>query len=110
VDINGAIYTQAGPNPDPLNGSVPSMQVLYSNGAPSVPVGSRLFNGSTNTAMFFDSSGRANQDFYVFVAGTRSGASYPGAPAGLLLVTRANGIHAFYKPKSASGTTPWQRL
>ena len=62
--------------------------------------------------MSFDAMGRPNRDFYVFVEGTRSTAAnvqdtYPNAPVGYVLVTRANGIHAFYKPNP---TAPWQRL
>jgi type II secretory pathway pseudopilin PulG len=112
IDTDGSwpIYTQAAPNPDPLAGAEPSIRALFSNGASSLPVGNKLFNGSTNTAMSFDSTGKANMDFYVYVGGMRNGASYPSAPVGLVLVTRANGIHAFYKPNAADATKPWQRL
>jgi len=44
------------------------------------------------------------------VGGMRNGASYPSAPVGLVLVTRASGVHAFYKPNAGDATVPWQRL
>ena len=100
----------AGPNPDPLAGNVAAIKALFSNGAASLPAANRLFTGATNTTLSFDSTGRASQDFYVFVAGLRNGTSYNSAPVGLILVSRANGVHAFYKPNAASNATPWQRL
>jgi type II secretory pathway pseudopilin PulG len=109
TDSTWPIYAQAPPNPDPLSGSVPSISALFTGGvAPTAA--NKLFNGSTNTAMSFDSTGRPNMDFYVYVGGMRNGASYLTAPVGLVLVTRANGIHAFYKPNAGDATKPWQRL
>ena len=110
VDVDGTFWGQTGPNPDPLAGNVAAIKALFSNGAASLPAANRLFTGATNTTLSFDSTGRASQDFYVFVAGLRNGTSYNSAPVGLILVSRANGVHAFYKPNAASNATPWQRL
>ncbi len=110
VDVDGTFWGQTGPNPDPLAGNVAAIKALFSNGAASLPAANRLFTGATNTTLSFDSTGRASQDFYVFVAGLRNGKSYNSAPVGLILVSRANGVHAFYKPNAASNATPWQRL
>ena len=111
VDTDGAwpVYAQAAPNPDPLTGGAPAISALFTN---SVPPGSagKLFTGSANTTMSFDATGRANRDFYVYVGGMRNGASYPSAPVGLVLVSRTNGLHAFYKPNAGDATVPWQRL
>ncbi|MBP1772567.1 MAG: hypothetical protein H6P99_1730 [Holophagaceae bacterium] len=111
VDTDGSwpIYTQAAPNPDPLAGGEPAIAALFTNGVAPGASG-KLFTGSTSTAMSFDATGRANRDFYVYVGGMRDGASYRSAPVGLVLVTRANGIHAFYKPNAGDPAVPWQRL
>ncbi len=109
TDGSWPVYTQAPPNPDPLVGGEPSIAALFTNGVPPGAAG-KLFTGSVSTAMFFDATGRANQDFYVYVGGMRNGASYRSAPVGLVLVTRANGIHAFYKPNAGDPAAPWQRL
>ena len=66
--------------------------------------------GKQTWFVYFDATGRANRDFYVYVGGMRNQASYPSAPVGLVLVTRASGIHAFYKPNAGDSTVPWQRL
>lgn len=111
VDSSSAwpVYSQAAPNPDPLSGGVTSITGLFTNG--TLPTAaSKLFTGTTNTSFFFDNSGHINTDFFVYVGGMRNGASYPGAPVGLVIVTRANGIHAFYKPNAGDAGTPWQRL
>lgn len=108
-NLNWPIYTQAAPNPDPLTGGEAAISALFTSGALPGTNG-KLFTGSTNTAMSFDAMGRANRDFYVYVGGMRNGASYPSAPVGLVLVTRANGVHAFYKPNAGDATVPWQRL
>lgn len=111
VDTNASwpVYAQAAPNPDPLVGGVAAVTALFTNG--TFPgTSAKLFTGTTNSTFFFDSSGRASADFYVYVGGMRNGASYPSAPVGLVLVTRANGIHAFYKPNAGDAASPWQRL
>jgi prepilin-type N-terminal cleavage/methylation domain-containing protein len=112
VDVDGTYETQTGANPDALAGNVASIKALFSNGAASLTktAANRLFNGATNTTLSFDSTGRASKDFYVFVAGMRNGTSYNSAPVGLILVSRTNGVHAFYKPNAASAATAWQRL
>lgn len=111
IDTDGSwpIYAQASPNPDPITGGVPAVAGLFTNGTPPGASG-KLFTGTANSTLVFDSTGRANRDFYVFVGGTRNEASYPSAPVGLVLVTRANGIHAFYKPNARDVNVPWQRL
>ncbi len=108
VDTGGAwqIYAQATPNSDPLAGADPAINALFTGGVPP-GAGGNLFTGGPFS---FDAQGRANRDFYVFVGGMRNGASYPSAPVGLVLVTRANGIHAFFKPNAGDATVPWQRL
>lgn len=103
------IFTQAAPNPNPLTGGVPSVSALFTNGIQPTNAG-KLFKGTADTSFSFDSTGRANQDFWVYVGGMRNGASYPSAPVGLVLVTRANGIHSFYKPNAGDPSVPWQRL
>jgi prepilin-type N-terminal cleavage/methylation domain-containing protein len=108
-DGNWPIYAQAAPNPDPLTGGVAAISALFTNGV-QPGVAGKLFTGTTNTAMSFDATGHANRDFYVFVGGLRNGASYASAPVGLVLVTRANGIHAFYKSNAGDANAPWQRL
>jgi prepilin-type N-terminal cleavage/methylation domain-containing protein len=112
VDVDGTVWTTTGPNPDPLAGNVASIQALFSKGATSLGRNATnwLFTGVTNTTVSFDSSGRASKDFYVFVAGLMGGKSYTSAPVGLILVTRDNGVHAFYKPNAGSNAAPWQRL
>jgi hypothetical protein len=110
VDVDGTLWGQTGPNPNPLAGNVPAIKALFSNGAASLPTANRLFTGATKATLSFDSTGRANQDFYVFVAGLRNGASYNSSPVGLILVSSTNGVHAFYKPNAASNAVPWQRL
>ena len=110
TDSNWPIYTQAGPNPDPLTGGVDPIKALFSNGATTLTATNKLFTGSTNTTISFDATGRPNVDFYVFVGGMRNSKSYSSAPVGLVLVTRANGIHAFYKAVSRDPAVPWQRL
>ena len=108
-NVNWPIYTQATPNPDPLKGEDDAIKALFTLG--KLPGASgKLFTGSLNTSMSFDATGRANQDFFVYVGGMRNQASYPSAPVGLVLVTRANGVHAFYKPNAGDSTVPWQRL
>ena len=111
IDTGGAwpIYAQAAPNPDPLTGGVVAISALFTGGVPPGPAG-KLFTGAANATMSFDSQGRSNQDFYIYVGGMRNGASYPSAPVGLVLVTRANGIHAFYKSNAGDPAVPWQRL
>ena len=111
VDTDGSwpIYTQAAPDPDPLTGGVASISALFTSGVPPGAAG-KLFTGANNTTLTFDATGRASRDFYVYVGGTRNEASYPSAPVGLVLVTRANGIHAFYKPNAKNAAEPWQRL
>jgi prepilin-type N-terminal cleavage/methylation domain-containing protein len=108
VDTDAAwpIYAQAPPNPDPVAGGVPAITSLLSTINPPA----KLFTGTANTALSFDSTGRSSGDFYVYVGGTRNEVSYLNAPVGLVLVTRANGIHAFYKPNAGDGSVPWQRL
>jgi len=108
VDSGGAwpIYAQATPNPDPLAGADPAINALFTGGVPP-GAGGNLFTGGPFS---FDAQVRANRDFYVFVGGMRNGASYPSAPVGLVLVTRANGIHAFFKPNARDAAVPWQRL
>lgn len=109
TDGTWPLYTQAAPNPDPLTGGVASIKSLFTGGI--LPTSAnKLFTGSASSALVFDATGRPNQDFYVFVAGLRNGASYPSAPVGLVVVSRANGIHAFYKPNSRDASLPWQRL
>ena len=120
IDTAGwAVRTQAAPNPDPLTGGVAAIQALFTNGvAPATA--DRLFTGtdspttlpalSASGIIFFDAMGRPNRDFYVFVGGMRSQASYSSAPVGFVLVTRANGIHAFYKSNAGDATVRWQRL
>ncbi len=113
-DATWPVYAQAPPNPDPLTGGVPAISALFTNGVPPGTAG-KLFTGSANTAMTFDATGRANRDFYVYVGGMRrnaanNNASYLSAPVGLVLVTRASGLHAFYKPNAGDPTVPWQRL
>jgi prepilin-type N-terminal cleavage/methylation domain-containing protein len=112
VDTNSTwpLYTQTSPSPDPLVvDAVPAITALFTGGV--APASSaKLFTGSTSSAIVFDATGRPNQDFYVFIAGMRNGQSYPSAPVGLVLVTRANGIHTFYKPNAQDATVPWQRL
>ena len=106
---NWPIYTQAAPNLDPLTGAETTIAALFTGGV--LPGSSaKLFTGSTNTSLSFDATGRANRDFYVYVGGMRNGASYPSAPVGLVLVTRASGVHAFYKPNAGDKNVPWQRL
>jgi len=111
IDTSSAwpIYTQAAPNPDPLTGGVAAIKSLFTNGA-NPGTSAKLFTGTTSSTFSFDSTGHASADFYVYVAGMRNGASYRSAPAGLVLVTRANGIHAFYKPNAGDPASPWQRL
>lgn len=111
IDTGGSwpIYAQAAPNPDPLTGGEPAISALFTGGLNPGSSG-KLFTGSTNTSLSFDSQGRPSQDFYVFVGGIRNGASYRSAPVGLVLATRANGIHAFYKPNASDANVPWQRL
>jgi type II secretory pathway pseudopilin PulG len=106
-------YAQSGPSPDPFTG-VPAITSLLTGGA-NPGAGGQLFTGASNTTVFFDAEGRVNKDIYVFVAGTRKTTSgnpqsYTSAPVGLVLVTRANGIHAFYKPNAGAASSPWQRL
>lgn len=109
TDGSWALYAQSTPNPDPLTGGVATIKNLFTGGV--LPTSAnKLFTGSASSALVFDSAGRPNQDFYVFVAGMRNGASFPSAPVGLVLVSRANGIHAFYKPNSRDAAAPWQRL
>lgn len=103
------IYTQAAPNPDPMTGGVVSVSALFTNGVQPTAA-AKLFKGTTDTSFSFDSTGRANTDFWVYIGGMRNGASYPSAPVGLVLVTRANGIHSFYKPNAGDPAVPWQRL
>lgn len=111
IDTTAAwpVYTQAAPNPDPLTGGVASISALYTNGVKPTAA-AKLFKGTLDTSYSFDSTGRANQDFWIYVGGMRNGASYPSAPVGLVLVTRANGIHSFYKPHAGDPAEPWQRL
>jgi prepilin-type N-terminal cleavage/methylation domain-containing protein len=111
IDTSSAwpIYTQAVPNPDPLTGGVGAISDLFTNGV-NPGTSAKLFTGTTNSAFSFDSTGRASADFYVYVGGMRDGSSYRSAPVGLVLVTRANGIHAFYKPNAGDPASPWQRL
>lgn len=101
------VYPKSAPNPDPLTGGVTSISALFTNA--TAPVA--LFKaGTTDSSFSFDASGRASQDYYIFVGGMRTGQSYPSAPVGLVLVSRSNGIHAFYKPNAGSAGVPWQRL
>ncbi len=111
IDTSAAwpVYTQATPNPNPLTGGVASISALFTNGVQPTAA-AKLFKGAPDSSFSFDSTGRANQDFWVYVGGMRSGASYPSAPVGLVLVTRANGIHSFYKPNAGDPAVPWQRL
>jgi len=111
IDTNAAwpIYTQAAPNPDPLTGGVTEVASLFTNGV-NPGASAKLFTGVNNSNFSFDPTGRASADFYVYVGGMRNGASYRSAPVGLVLVTRANGIHAFYKPNAGDAASPWQRL
>lgn len=113
IDTNGSwpVYTQAAPVPDPLLGNEPAIAALFTSGTPPGVTG-KLFTGAdTDASTFsFDATGRANRDFYVYVGGMRNGASYPSAPVGLVLVTRASGVHAFYKPNAGDANVPWQRL
>ncbi len=111
IDSSAAwpVYAQAVPNPDPLTGGVTAIKSLFTNGA-NPGTSAKLFTGTANSSFFFDSTGHASADFYIYVAGMRNGASYRSAPAGLVLVTRANGIHAFYKPNAGDAASPWQRL
>ena len=108
-NVGWPVMTQAAPNPDPLTGGVPSIAALFTNGVPPGAAGN-LFKGALDSTFSFDSTGRASQDFWVYVGGMRASQSYPGAPVGLVLVTRANGIHSFYKPNAGDATVPWQRL
>ena len=107
--VGWPVYTQAAPTPNPLTGGVPSISAVFTNGVQPTAAG-KLFKGAPDTSFSFDSAGRANQDFWVYVGGMRNGASYPSAPVGLVLVTRANGIHSFYKPNAGDPSVPWQRL
>jgi prepilin-type N-terminal cleavage/methylation domain-containing protein len=103
------VYAQTAPNPDALAGGVPAIRSLFTNNTPPGATGN-VFQGTTHPIIFFDSSGRPNGDFYVYVGGMRNGAGYASAPVGLLIVTRANGIHAFYKANAGDATSAWQRL
>ena len=103
------VYTQSAPNPDPLTGNVLVIKNLFTNSTPPGVTGN-LFQGSTHPVVFFDATGRPNIDFYVYVGGMRNGASYVSAPVGLVLVSRTNGIHAFYKSNAGDPTVLWQRL
>lgn len=106
TDGNWPIYATAAPNPDPIIRNVPSIAALFTNNTPP----GKLFTGAVNTTLTFDATGRASGDFYVYVGGIRNETPYRSAPVGLLLVTRANGIHAFYKPNAGDASVPWQRL
>ncbi len=112
VDAAGTwtIYSQAKPTPDPLVDVKAITGLLtVTSGVTSAP--ENLFNNSQpKSPLSFDATGRASRDFYVFVGGMRSSASYTSAPVGLVLVSRTNGIHAFYKPNAGDATVPWQRL
>jgi len=111
IDTSGAwpVYTQAAPNPDPLTGGVTPVSALFTNGVQPTTA-AKLFKGVADTSFSFDSSGRINRDLWVYIGGMRNGASYPSAPVGLVLVTRSNGIHSFYKPNAGDPAEPWQRL
>ena len=109
ANTSWTVYTQSAPNPDPLAGNVPVIKSLFTNSTPPGVTGN-LFQGTTHPLVFFDSTGRPNIDFYVYVGGMRKGASYASAPVGLVLVSRTNGIHAFYKSNAGDTTAPWQRL
>lgn len=101
------VYSKSSPNPDPLTGGVTSISALFTNAVAPV----EFFSASAAGPIFsFDATGRASRDFYIFVGGMRAGQPYPSAPVGLVLVSRANGIHAFFKPNAGTAGVPWQRL
>lgn len=63
-----------------------------------------LFTGRESTAYAFDAAGAISQDCYLTISGIGPG---PGSPLGLVVLTRAGGLHAFLK---SSAQAPWRTL
>lgn len=67
--------------------------------------GSSVFQGADSTAMAFSNDGRINQDCFITVSHPQAG---PASPMGIVIVSRRNGIHAFYFSNESGAT--WRRL
>lgn len=63
-----------------------------------------LFPGAESGAFSFDPSGQVSGGFFVTVSAAQAG---PGSPLGLVVVTRDNGVHAYFK---GAGDAPWKSL
>ena len=64
-----------------------------------------VFQGAESSALTFSSSGQISQDCFATISSVSPGTS---SPMGMVIVTRRNGIHAYY----CSGETgaPWRSL
>jgi prepilin-type N-terminal cleavage/methylation domain-containing protein len=66
---------------------------------------------TTTPTYYFMSNGSINTEFFVIVAGARSGTVFSsGNRLGLIVVSPGSGISTYLKQNPASATPPWSRL